>query len=173
MNTRRLVVEEGGFKYDSDSYADDLPYWNMEYGKPHLIIPYTLSENDMRFVSPSNFSTGEEFCKYLKETLQYLIMEGRAGSPKMMSIGLHCRLARPGRVQGLSDFLDFAKSYKKEVWFCTREQIADFWRDNHYPHGAGSPLRPGKAVSEDTWNPNIVDPVLAPSTEDEESGDVI
>lgn len=71
INTRKLVVEEGGFKYDSDSYADDLPYWTLEFGeKPHLIIPYTLSENDMRFVSPSNFVTGDDFCKYLKENLR-------------------------------------------------------------------------------------------------------
>jgi peptidoglycan/xylan/chitin deacetylase (PgdA/CDA1 family) len=75
-NTRRLVVEEGGFKYDSDSYADDLPYWSLEHGdEPHLIIPYTLSENDMRFTSPSNFSTGEEFFQYLKETLKYVATE--------------------------------------------------------------------------------------------------
>lgn len=140
MNTRKLVIEEGGFKYDSDSYADDLPYWTLDYGnKPHLIIPYTLSENDMRFVSPSGFSTGADFCQYLKETLKYLIAEAKAtGSAKMMTIGLHCRLARPGRVSGLSDFIDFAKGYN--VWFCTREQIADFWIENHYPHGAGKPV---------------------------------
>lgn len=75
MKTRKLVVEEGGFKYDSDSYADDLPYWTLEYGeKPHLIIPYTLSENDMRFTSPSNFSTGAEFGQYLKDTLKYVVV---------------------------------------------------------------------------------------------------
>ena len=143
------MVEEGGFKYDSDSYADDLPYWTLDYGdKPHLIIPYTLSENDMRFVSPSNFSTGAEFCQYLKETLKYLISEARAGSPKMMSIGLHCRLARPGRVAGLAEFIDYAKGYN--VWFCTREQIADFWIENHFPHGLGKPVQPVAAIS-DEW----------------------
>jgi hypothetical protein len=138
-----LVVQEGGFKYDSDSYADDLPYWTLDYGDvPHLIIPYTLSENDMRFTSANNFATGADFFQHLKETLKYLIEEGRAGGPKMMTVGLHCRLARPGRVAGLAEFLDFAKSYKKEVWICTREQIADFWHENHFPRGAGSPVKP-------------------------------
>jgi hypothetical protein len=75
--------------------------------------------------------------------------EGRAGSPKMMTIGLHCRLARPGRVSGLADFIDFAKSYKKEVWICTREQIADFWHENHFPMGAGSPVKPMLSVDEE------------------------
>jgi hypothetical protein len=79
---------------------------------------------------------------------RYLIEEGRAGSPKMMNIGLHCRLARPGRVAGIAEFLDFAKSYKKDVWFCTREQIADFWYENHYPRGAGSPVKPPSTAVE-------------------------
>ena len=141
-NTRRLVVEEGGFKYDSDSYADDLPYWTLEYeDKPHLIIPYILSENDMRFTSPSNFATGSEFAKYLKENLAALVEEGRAGSPKMMSVGLHCRLMRPGRAAGLAEFIDYAKSFRKDVWICTREEIADFWYENHYPLGRGSPMK--------------------------------
>ena len=140
-NTRRLVVGEGGFKYDSDSYADDLPYWTLEYGeKPHLIIPYTLSENDMRFVSPSGFSQGRDFSQYLKDTLRFLVEEGRQGTPKMMSVGLHCRLMRPGRAAALADFIDFAKGYGKDVWICTREQIADYWYENHYPVGAGSPV---------------------------------
>ena len=103
VHTRKLCVEEGGFKYDSDSYADDLPYWTLDYGdaKPHLIIPYTLECNDMNFASgiPSSFSSGAaDYGKCLKDTLSYLIEEGRAGSPKMMSVGLHGRLARPGRV---------------------------------------------------------------------------
>ena len=127
MNTRKLVVE-AGFKYDSDSYADDLPYWTLDYGEfPHLIIPYTLSENDMRFTAPNSFGTGGDFCKYLKDHLRFLVEEGRSGYPKMMSVGLHCRLARPGRVAGLAEFLDFVKSYGKDVWVCTREEIADFW----------------------------------------------
>ena len=142
LNTRKLVVE-AGFKYDSDSYADDLPYWTLDYGEfPHLIIPYTLSENDMKFTSPNNFSHGGDFCKYLKDHLRYLMEEGRAGYPKMMSVGLHCRLARPGRVAGLAEFLDFVKSYGKDVWVCTREEIADFWKENHFPKGVGSPIKP-------------------------------
>jgi allantoinase len=141
INTRKLVVEEGGFKYDSDSYADDLPYWSMENGAPHLIIPYTLSENDMKFTSPSNFATGDDFSRYLKENLKYLVEEGKSGYPKMMSVGLHCRLARPGRVAGIADFLDYARKLGGDVWICTREDIADFWYEHHYPMGAGKPVR--------------------------------
>lgn len=145
MNTRKLVVE-AGFKYDSDSYADDLPYWTLDYGEyPHLIIPYTLSENDMKFTAPNSFSHGGDFCKYLKDHLKYLVEEGRTGYPKMMTVGLHCRLARPGRVAGLAEFLDFVKSYGKDVWVCTREEIADFWKDNHFPKGVGSPIKPPTA----------------------------
>lgn len=141
-NTRKLVVEEGGFKYDSDSYADDLPYWTLEYhNEPHLIIPYTLTENDMRFTARNNLATGADFFQCLKETLKFLVEEGRAGHPKMMSVGLHCRLARPGRAAGLADFMDYAKSFKKDVWICTREDIADFWHMNHFPKGAGSPCK--------------------------------
>lgn len=142
-NTRRIIIEEGGFKYDSDSYADDLPYWNMELeGKLHLIIPYTLTENDMRFTTPGGYPNGEAFARDLKETLRYLIEEARiTGHGRMMSVGLHCRLARPGRVAAVAEFLDFAKSYGRDVWICTREEIADFWIDNHYPKGAGTPMK--------------------------------
>jgi peptidoglycan/xylan/chitin deacetylase (PgdA/CDA1 family) len=126
-------VKEGGFRYDCDSYADDLPYWNTDYGKPHLVIPYTLSENDMCFVRPANFPTGQLFGDYLKDNLRYAVKEGRKGHPTMMSVGLHCRLSRPGRVAGLEDFLNYAKSLGDEVWFCTREQIADHWYKHHYP----------------------------------------
>jgi len=140
-NTRRLVVEEGGFKYDSDSYADDLPYWNMDFeGRLHLIIPYTLSENDMRFTAPNGYANGEEFSRDLKECLRYLVEEGRAGAPKMMTVGLHCRLARPGRAAAIAEFVDFARSYGRDVWFCTREQIADHWTENHFPKGAANPM---------------------------------
>lgn len=133
---------EAGFKYDSDSYADDLPYWTVDYGDyPHLIIPYTLSENDMRFTAPNSFAHGGDFCKYLKDHLKYLLEEGRTGYPKMMSVGLHCRLARPGRVAGIAEFLDFVKSYGKEVWVCTREEVAEFWKENHFPKGIGSPIK--------------------------------
>lgn len=135
MWTRRLVVEEGGFKYDSDAYSDDLPYWSFDHGdKPHLVLPYTLSENDMRFVSPANFSNGDEFGNYLKTNLRYAVEEGRAGHPTMMSVGLHCRLSRPGRVAGLADFIEYAQTeFGSDVWICTREQIADHWYENHYP----------------------------------------
>lgn len=142
-NTRKLVVEEGGFLYDSDSYADDLPYWSSAHGdKPHLIIPYTLSENDMRFAIPNGFSHGGEFATYLKDSLRYLVEEGRRGTPKMMSVGLHCRLVgRPGRAAGLDDFLTFAQSFGDEVWICRRDEIAKHWYKHHYPDGYGSPPR--------------------------------
>jgi len=134
INTRKLVVEEGGFLYDSDSYADDLPYWTFDYGpKPHLIIPYTLSENDMRFAIPNGFSHGGEFSKYLKDSLDYLLAEGRNGAPKMMTVGLHCRLVgRPGRAAGLAEFIDYAKS-KRDVWIARRDEIAKHWYEHHYP----------------------------------------
>jgi len=139
VNTRKLVVEEGGFLYDSDSYADDLPYWTTEYGKPHLIIPYTLSENDMRFAIPNGFSHGGEFFTYLKDSLSYLIEEGKRGTPKMMSVGLHCRLVgRPGRAKALEDFLDFAMSFGDDVWICRRDEIASHFYKNHYPEGCGN-----------------------------------
>lgn len=142
VNTRRLVVEEGGFLYDSDSYADDLPYWTREYGEnPHLIIPYTLSENDMKFAIPNGFSNADEFSKHLTHCLDYLVEEGRRGSPKMMSVGLHCRLVgRPGRAKGLEDFLDYAKSLGDDVWICRRDEIATFWYQNHYPEDNMSSL---------------------------------
>jgi allantoinase len=135
-NTRKLVVEEGGFLYDSDSYADDLPYWTFDYGtQPHLILPYTLSENDMRFAIPNGFSHGGEFSRYLKDNLCYLVEEAKKGyGGKMMSVGLHCRLVgRPGRAAGLAEFIDFAKSFGDDVWICTREDIAKHWYKHHYP----------------------------------------
>lgn len=142
-NTRRLVIEEGGFLYDSDSYADDLPYWTMEYaeGRPHLIIPYSLTENDMRFTT-GGWSADEDFANHLKETLRFLVEEGKAGQPKMMTVGLHCRLSRPGRIAALEKFVDFAKSYGRDVWICTREQIANHWYENHLPRGVGNPIKP-------------------------------
>mmetsp|Transcript_15893 Transcript_15893/g.26616 ORF Transcript_15893/g.26616 Transcript_15893/m.26616 type:complete len:347 (-) Transcript_15893:178-1218(-) len=155
-NTRKLVIEEGGFLYDSDSYADDLPYWDLENGKkPHLIVPYTLSENDMKFVSPGGFSTGHDFCQHLKDTLKYMVEEGRAGHARMMTVGLHCRIVgRPGRAAALAEFMDYAKSFRSDVWICTREEIAQHWHDNHYPRGGGTvspekPMQPaGKAGEE-------------------------
>jgi len=139
VNTRRLVMEEGGFLYDSDAYDDDLPYWTTTpEGQPHLVIPYTLSENDMKFASPNGFSHGKEFSTYLKDNLTYLLEEGRNGSPKMMSVGLHCRLVgRPGRAKGLEEFLEFVESLGDDVWVTTRAEIAKHWYKHHYP-GVGS-----------------------------------
>mmetsp|Transcript_12923 Transcript_12923/g.34462 ORF Transcript_12923/g.34462 Transcript_12923/m.34462 type:complete len:319 (-) Transcript_12923:142-1098(-) len=138
VNTRKFVIDQGNFIYDNDSYADDLPYWTFEFGKPHLIVPYTLSENDMRFAIPNGFSHGGEFVTYLKDSLDYMVAEGRAGHPRMMSVGLHCRLVgRPGRAAGLAAFLSHALGYGDEVWITTREQIARHWYRHHYPAGHG------------------------------------
>lgn len=131
-NTRRLVMEEGGFLYDSDSYDDDLPYWeaNPYSGKPHLVIPYTLDTNDMRFAQAQGFNTGEQFFQYLKDAFDLLYEEG-ASTPKMLSIGLHCRLiGRPARLAGLSRFLDYVKSHDR-VWFARRVDIARHWHQAH------------------------------------------
>lgn len=129
-NTRRLVVEEGGFLYDSDSYADDLPYWTVVSGVPHLVIPYTLDVNDMRFVSPAGFSSGEDFYTYLRDTFDALYEEG-ADQPKLMSVGLHTRLAgRPGRAAALSRFLRHATS-RGDVWIARRVDIARHWLATH------------------------------------------
>jgi len=134
-NTRRLVVEEGGFLYDSDSYADDLPYWDVVAGKPHLVIPYTLDANDMKFGTLRGFSTGEDFFLYLRDAFDLLLAEGRAGAPKMMSVGLHCRLVgRPGRAAALARFLDHVRAHD-DVWVARRVDIARHWRQVH-PHRA-------------------------------------
>ena len=129
-HTRRLVVEEGGFLYDSDSYADDLPYWVEVSGRPHLVIPYTLDNNDMKFGLLNGFNHGEEFFQYLRDAFDVLYEEG-AERPKMMSVGLHCRLAgRPGRAAALARFLDYARSHDR-VWITTRAEIARHWRKQH------------------------------------------
>ena len=129
-NTRRLVVEEGGFLYDADSYADDLPYWDNDCGKPHLVIPYTLDNNDMRFATAQGFNSGDQFFAYLRDAFDVLYEEG-ARSPKMMSVGLHCRLSgRPGRAAALAKFLDYAQSHDK-VWICRRVDIARHWYEHH------------------------------------------
>ena len=136
-NTRRLVVEEGGFLYDADSYADDLPYWATEYGRPHLIIPYTLDANDMRFGTTQGFNSGDQFYTYLKDTFDVLYAEGQT-APKMMSVGLHCRLVgRPGRAAALARFLDYAQGHDG-VWLCRRLDIARHWRE-HHPFSLSSP----------------------------------
>lgn len=131
-NTRRLVVEAGGFLYDSDSYADDLPYWMQDYGKPHLIIPYTLDNNDMRFATTQGFNCGDQFFAYLRDAFDVLCAEGET-APKMMSIGLHCRLiGRPGRAASLARFLDYIQKYA-HVWLCRRIDIAHHWHQHHKP----------------------------------------
>ena len=129
-HTRYLVIEEGGFLYDADSYADDLPYWNTDYGKPHLIIPYTLDNNDMRFATHNGFSDGDQFFAYLRDAFDTLYEEGQ-DAPKMMSVGLHCRLTgRPGRTAALARFIDYAQNHDK-VWICRRIDIARHWYEHH------------------------------------------
>jgi len=131
-NTRDLVMEEGGFLYDSDSYSDDLPYWEVRGKKRQLIIPYTLDNNDMRFATNQGFNTGEQFYTYLKDSFDALYNEGNT-NPKMMSVGLHCRLVgRPGRIQSLKKFLDYVLKYE-DIWICKRIDIAKHWIKN-YPH---------------------------------------
>ena len=129
-NTRRLVVEEGGFLYDSDAYNDDLPYWVLVSGKPHLVIPYTLDNNDMKFGMPQGFNTGDDFFTYLRDAFDVLYAEG-ATAPKMMSVGLHMRLAgRPGRFAALRRFLDHVQRHR-DVWLCRRIDIAHHWLRHH------------------------------------------
>lgn len=131
-NTRRLVMEEGGFLYDSDTYDDDLPYWEpvTPTGKPHLVIPYTLDTNDMRFTQVQGFNNGEQFYQYLKDAFDVLYEEG-AEAPKMLSIGLHCRLiGRPARLAALRRFIEYAKSHE-QVWFARRVDIARHWHATH------------------------------------------
>ena len=135
VNTIDLSIEEGGFLYTSDAYADDLPYWVEGPGGPHLIIPYTLDANDMRFATPQGFNSGDQFLAYLKDSFDVLYAEGEAGAPKMMSVGLHCRLAgRPGRAAALARFLDYVASHEK-VWVPRRIDIARHWHEHHKPAG--------------------------------------
>lgn len=131
-NTHRLVAEDGGFLYSADSYADDLPYWDLRHGAPLLMIPYTLDANDMRFATSQGFNCGEQFWQYLKDGFDLLYAEG-ASRPRMMSIGLHCRLAgRPGRAAALGRFLDYVLAFE-DVWICRRIDIARHWHATH-PH---------------------------------------
>ena len=130
-----LAIEEGGFLYTSDSYADDLPYWVSGPGRPHLIIPYTLDANDMRFATPQGFNSGDQFYAYLKDSFDVLLAEGREGAPKLMSVGLHCRLVgRPGRAAALARFLDYVASHD-EAWVARRIDIARHWHEHHAPDG--------------------------------------
>ena len=129
--TRELVVAHGGFVYDSDSYADDLPYWVRVGETGHLVVPYSLDTNDMRFASAAGFSNGDEFFAHLRDAFDVLYREGTNGSPKMLSIGLHCRLAgRPGRTAALERFCDHVQSHDG-VWLARRIEIADHWRTVH------------------------------------------
>ena len=129
-NTRDLVIEDGGFLYDSDSYSDDLPYWETRNKKKQLIIPYTLDNNDMRFVTNQGFNTGDHFFSYLKDSFDALYEEGER-NPKMMSVGLHCRLiGKPGRIQSLKNFLDYILKHE-DVWICKRIDIAKHWIKNY------------------------------------------
>jgi peptidoglycan/xylan/chitin deacetylase (PgdA/CDA1 family) len=130
-NTRKLVLEQGHFVYDSDSYADDLPYWHDSAAeKPHLIIPYTLDVNDMRFAAPQGFNAGDQFFNYLVDTFETLYQEGET-HPKMMSVGLHCRIiGKPGRTASLQRFLRYI-SEKPDVWVCRRIDIANHWYQHH------------------------------------------
>jgi putative urate catabolism protein len=140
-NTRRLVVEHGGFFYDADYYGDDLPFWTevaTADGKkvPHLVVPYALDTNDMRFATAQGFNTGEDFFSYLRDAFDVLYAEG-AETPKMLSVGMHCRLlGRPGRFAALQKFLDHLASHDR-VWICRRVDIARHWIENH-PHIGGA-----------------------------------
>ena len=129
-NTRDLVFEDGKFLYDSDSYSDDLPYWEYKKNKKQLIIPYTLDNNDMRFATNQGFNSGDQFYTYLKDSFDTLYEEGKT-NPKMMSVGLHCRLiGRPGRIRSLKKFLDYALKFN-DVWICKRIDIAKHWIKNY------------------------------------------
>ncbi|MGO2012954.1 MAG: allantoinase PuuE [Pseudoalteromonas sp.] len=133
-NTAALVAENGSFLYDADDYSDDLPFWSTKQGKPQLIVPYTLDVNDMRFAAAQGFNAGDQFYNYLKDTFDTLYQEGSStgeNKPKMMSIGLHCRIVgRPGRIQALARFFEYARSFEN-VWFATRLDIAKHWHETH------------------------------------------
>lgn len=128
-NSHRLAAEEGNFTYNADSYADDLPYWDYSFNTPQLMVPYTLDANDMRFATPQGFNSGPQFFDYLKDSFDVLHAEG----DRMMSVGLHCRLAgRPGRAAAVGRFLDYVASHD-DVWVATRAEIAEHWRMQHPP----------------------------------------
>jgi OHCU decarboxylase len=142
INTVRLVAEEGGFDYVSDTYDDELPYWLEHERGAQLVIPYTLDANDMRFATPQGFNSGDQFFAYLKDSFDTLLAEGEAGRPRMMSIGLHCRLVgRPGRAAALKRFIEYVKSHDK-VWLARRIDIARHWQATH-PYRPAA-LRPSK-----------------------------
>jgi len=129
-NTLNLVIDEGGFLYCSDTYSDDLPYWIKKGKKKQLMIPYSLDNNDMRFATNQGFNSGDQFFSYLKDSFDALYLEGK-NSPKMMSVGLHCRLiGRPGRIQSLRKFLNYVLGHKN-IWICKRIDIAKYWIKNY------------------------------------------
>jgi putative urate catabolism protein len=125
--THRLIAAEGGFTYNADCYSDDLPYWNYLHGTPQLMVPYSLDANDMRFATPQGFNSGQQFYEYLKDSFDVLYAEGG----RMMSIGLHCRIAgRPGRAAALARFLDYVAGHEA-IWVTRRIDIAEHWHKNH------------------------------------------
>lgn len=138
-NTRQLLADFPCIQYDSDDYSDDLPFWKTltnaaGENRPHLVIPYTLDCNDMKFSSPGGFNTAEHFFQYLKDAFDVLYAEGET-APKMMSIGMHCRLlGRPGRFKALQRFLDYIQQHE-QVWICRRQEIAEHWYTHHLPNG--------------------------------------
>jgi OHCU decarboxylase len=144
-NTLDIVVAEQGFLYSADSYADELPYWVQGPHGSQLIVPYTLDANDMRFATPQGFNSGDQFFAYLKDTFDTLYAEGET-APKMMSVGLHCRLVgRPGRAAALAKFLDYVKSHD-QVWVATRLDIARHWIKTHPPNGGYRPSAMPRAL---------------------------
>jgi putative urate catabolism protein len=135
-NTRRLIVEEGGFLYDSDAYNDDLPYWVVVEDQPHLVIPYDLCNNDFKFAMSPGWMSADDFFQYLKNAFDCLYREGET-APKMMSVGLHGRLGgRPGRSNAIARFLDYVQKHD-DVWVCRRVEIARHWME-HHPFDPGS-----------------------------------
>ena len=146
MNTMRLAAETGQFAYLSDSYADDLPYWQRFGGRDQLVLPYTLDCNDMRFAIQAGYSAGDQFETYIKDSFDTLYVEGVAGSPKMLNIGLHCRLiGRPGRLAGLKRAIEHMQRHEN-VWFATRLQIAEHWAQTHPPSEHPQPSAMDKAT---------------------------
>lgn len=151
MNTVDLVAQSGEFAYIADSYADDIPYWMRIGGRDQLVVPYTLDCNDMRFAIQAGYTDGTQFETYIKDSFDVLFAEGQGGAPKMLSIGLHCRLAgRPGRFAGLKRALEYMAGHEG-VWFATREQIADHWAATNPPHNGTRPSQMSQAEFVDAF----------------------
>jgi OHCU decarboxylase len=150
LNTIPLTIAEGGFVYSADVYADELPYWNESDAHQFLMVPYTLDANDMRFATPQGFNAGDQFFSYLKDSFDLLYREG-ATAPKMLSIGLHCRLVgRPGRAAALERFLDYVQQHER-VWVARRLDIARHWIKTHPPKGGYKPSRMGRGLFVETF----------------------